>query len=102
MWLAVHLSGTGFQSPQATSYSTFPHPYKIRMHTYFHYSSFFPYSAQQHRPFCGQDILKHLYQSEHAFQGGRGEEKCFTVINLSLQWTLAFNTPTRFPRKKKN
>lgn len=32
---------------------------------------------------------------------GTEEEKCFTVSNLSLQWTLAFNTPTRFPKKKK-
>lgn len=31
---------------------------------------------------------------------GAEEEKCFTVSNLSLQWTLAFKTPTHFPKTK--
>lgn len=70
-----HLSGPGFQFPQVTGFTPlFPIPKSTKLECVciFINPPFFPYFVQQHRHFC--DILKHLHQSERAFQGGRGRE----------------------------
>lgn len=101
IWLAVSLVWTKLSvSPSYWIYSPFSHSYKykIRMYMYFHQSSFFSLFCSTAQAFLWH--LKAFASLWTCLSRGKRKKKCFTVSNLSLQWTLALKTPTHFPKTK--